>query len=93
MNNKDGGHHKESYYYYHRTPKLWLVFLTSFLVLTSQALLGAVAPDGAGGDVEARESVVDAPNCRRRDIPVLQEIGAFKFLEFPGTLARRGVFI
>ena len=72
MNHKDGGDYKERYYCSHRTPECNFVFLTSFLVLTSQALLGAIAPDGAGGDVEAREPVVDAPNCRRRDIPVLQ---------------------
>ena len=72
MNSQDGGDHKERYYCCHCTPEFCFVFLTSFLVLTSQALLGAVAPDGAGGDVEAREPVVDALNCGSRDISVLQ---------------------
>ena len=63
MNHKDGGDHKESYYCCHCTPEFRFVFLTSILVLTFQALLGAIAPDGAGGDVEARVPIVDAFNC------------------------------
>ena len=61
------------------------ILLTTFLVLTICALLPTIALDGAGGDVETGETLVQALNTGGRNLTIEEPVWSLETFEFLGS--------
>ena len=85
VNCTNGSGHKQDYGGYRCYIEDDGILLATFLVLTICTLHPPVALDGAGGDVETGETLVQALNTGGRNLTIEEPVWPLKTLEFLGS--------